>query len=119
MATCSVLVAVDDGRVVGGVAYVPAPGRWADRAREGEAELRMLVVDPEHQRRGIGEALVRRCIALAEAAGRERLILLSEVHMKAAQRIYERLGFVRTPERDWHHSPEVDLLAFVLDLARA
>jgi ribosomal protein S18 acetylase RimI-like enzyme len=114
--TCTVLVAVDADRVVGGVAYVPGPGPWADRAESDEAELRMLVVDPEHRNQGIGEALTRRCIDLATEAGKRRLVLLSEADMTTAHRLYQRLGFVRTPDRDWHHSPEVDLLAFVLTI---
>jgi ribosomal protein S18 acetylase RimI-like enzyme len=118
METCTVLVAVDDadGRVVGGVSYVPGPGPWADRAQDDEAEFRMLVVDPEHQRLGIGEALVRRCIELAVAGQRARLILLTEASMTSAHRIYDRLGFVRTPERDWDH-PSVHLMAYILDLS--
>jgi ribosomal protein S18 acetylase RimI-like enzyme len=76
----------------------------------------MLVVDPAHQRKGIGEALARRCIDLARAAGKDRIVLLSERQMTAAHRMYERLGFVRAPERDWLYSAEVDLRCFVLDL---
>src|SRR5687768_15042504 len=116
METCDVLVAVDDGAVVGGVAYVPGPGPWADRAADDEAELRMLVVDPDHQRKGIGEALVRACIQRATAAGKARLVLLSEDHMTTAHRMYHRLGFQRAPERDWLHSPEVQLRCFVLTI---
>ena len=117
METCTVLVAVEDGRVVGGCAYVPGPGPWADRATPEEAELRMLVVDPAYRNRGIGEQLVRRCIDLATVAGKARLILLTEKAMTSAHRIYERLGFVRTPERDWDH-PDVYLMAYVLTIHR-
>jgi len=117
METCTVLVAVDDGRVVGGAAYVPGPGGpWADLCTEDEAEFRMLVVDPDHQGRGIGEALVRRCVDLAVDAGKARLVLLSNHMMVAAHRLYERLGFVRAPERDWFISDDVDLRCFVLTI---
>jgi ribosomal protein S18 acetylase RimI-like enzyme len=116
METCDVLVAVDGGRVVGGVAYVPGPGPWADRAAPDEAEFRMLVVDPAHQRAGIGESLVRECMARAVAARKARLVLLSERDMVSAHRLYERLGFVRTPHRDWHYSEDVDLWCFVLTI---
>jgi ribosomal protein S18 acetylase RimI-like enzyme len=116
METCEVLVALEDGVLVGGVAYVPGPGPWADRAAPHEAEMRMLVVDPAHQREGIGEALVRRCIELATDAGRTGLVLLSEREMTAAHRMYERLGFVRVPERDWHFSPQVDLRCYLLTI---
>jgi hypothetical protein len=36
--------------------------------------------------------------------------------MTTAQRIYERLGFVRTPERDWSPVPGIDLLTYALPL---
>lgn len=110
----TVLVAVEDGRIVGGVAFVEAGNPWADISAEGEAELRMLVVDPDVQGRGTGEALVRACIDLAEARGMQRLVLLSNHMMKAAHRLYERLGFTRTPERDWFISENVDLRCYVL-----
>ena len=116
METCDVLVAVEDGAVVGGVAYVPGPGPWSDRAEPDEAELRMLVVDPDHQGKGIGEALVRACIDRATAAGKARLVLLSEDHMTTAHRIYRRLGFERVPARDWLYSPEVQLRCFTLTI---
>ena len=36
--------------------------------------------------------------------------------MTTAHRIYERLGFVRLPTRDWSPIAGVDLYAFALDL---
>jgi len=42
--------------------------------------------------------------------------------MHAAHRIYERLGFTRTPDRDWNPLPEpydITLLTYVLTLRRS
>jgi hypothetical protein len=36
--------------------------------------------------------------------------------MASAHRIYERLGFVRTPERDWQPMPGVQLITYRLHL---
>ena len=36
--------------------------------------------------------------------------------MTAAQRLYERLGFTRLPERDWSPVPEIDLLVYSREL---
>jgi hypothetical protein len=36
--------------------------------------------------------------------------------MHAAHRIYRRLGFLRTPERDWRIEPDVELLTYALAL---
>jgi hypothetical protein len=44
------------------------------------------------------------------------VVLSSLPVQRDAHRIYERLGFVRLPERDWSPHDGVDLLAFRLDL---
>ncbi|WP_125777317.1 GNAT family N-acetyltransferase [Antribacter gilvus] len=113
-----VLVAVDEDRLLGGVTYVPGPGPMADLAREGEAEIRMLAVDAEARGRGVGEALARACLDQAKAAGVGRVVLSSQTAMRAAHRLYERLGFQRLPERDWspENKPGLVLVAYALDL---
>ncbi|MEV3989214.1 GNAT family N-acetyltransferase [Streptomyces sp. NPDC049837] len=118
-AGAEVLVAVErDERVLGGVTFVARGGDpWADLARDGEAELRMLAVAREARRRGAGEALVRACVERARAVeGCARLVLSTQASMRAAHRIYERLGFVRTPERDVRPVPGVTLPTYALAL---
>ena len=115
-----VLVAVADGRVLGGVTFVPSGGPMADIAGPGEAEIRMLAVARAARGRGTGEALVRACIDRARATeGCVRVVLSTQRAMHTAHRIYERLGFVRTPERDWNPIPHLDditLLTYELTL---
>ncbi|MFF9167154.1 MULTISPECIES: GNAT family N-acetyltransferase [unclassified Streptomyces] len=120
-AAAQVLVAADDsGTVLGGVTFVPVGGPMADIARPGEAEIRMLAVAHEARGRGAGEALVRACVERARAVeGCTAVVLSTQRTMRAAHRIYERLGFVRTPERDWNPLPELDdimLLTYELTL---
>ncbi|GHH89539.1 GNAT family N-acetyltransferase [Streptomyces capitiformicae] len=113
-AATEVLVAVEAGRVLGGVTFVPAGGPMADIARTGEAEIRMLAVAPEARGRGTGEALVRACVERARAVdGCVRVVLSTQRTMHAAHRIYERLGFVRTPERDWNPLPDLTDLTLI------
>ena len=76
----------------------------------------MLVVDPGSRGRGVGAALVRECLDRAHAAGCHRMVISTKPEMHAAHRLYERLGFVRAPERDWSPVPGVDLLAYARDL---
>jgi ribosomal protein S18 acetylase RimI-like enzyme len=114
-----VLVAVDEAsdRVLGCVTYVPGPGTpLSELAGPDEAEFRMLGVAPDAQGRGVGEALVRACIARARAEGRVRLVLSTTDPMEAAQRLYARLGFRRAPSRDWEPVPGVRLIVYVLEL---
>lgn len=113
-----VLAAVDDetGALLGCVTYAPDPANpWAEHLRKGEASIRMLAVDPAAQGRGVGTALVEACLARARAEGRSGVFLHSLPIMTAAQRIYERLGFRRVPERDWVF-PDFLLMGFGLEL---
>ncbi len=112
-----VLVAVDDGVVVGGVTYVPRPGPYAEFDDPQGAGVRMLAVAPAAQGRGVGTALIRACAARARAEGRARLWLHTTAQLVVAQRMYEREGFRRAPESD-RHTGDLHLLAYVLDLDR-
>ena len=104
------------GRVVASVALVLEGDFGEITESDDEAAFRMLVVDPAVQGRGIGELLVRACLDRARAAGKRRMVLSTDRRMTAAQRLYERLGFTRLLERDWHPVPGVDLLVYALDL---
>ncbi|QPP06668.1 GNAT family N-acetyltransferase [Streptomyces bathyalis] len=112
------LVAVDTATdsMLGAVAFVGDGGEYADLAGPGEGEFRMLAVKPEGRGRGAGEALVRACVDRARARELIRLVLCSTEEMSAAHRLYGRLGFVRTPERDWEPYPGLFLRAFALEL---
>lgn len=106
-----------DGTPLGCVTYVPGPeNSLAQHLRVGEASMRMLAVDPAAQGRGVGSALVAACLDRARADGRTAVFLHSLPAMVGAQRIYERCGFRRVPERDWVF-PDFLLMGFVLDLA--
>nr|WP_233221516.1 GNAT family N-acetyltransferase [Streptomyces carminius] len=107
------------GELLGTVTLAEHGGRYAQVARPGEGEFRTLAVHPAARGRGVGGALVRACVERARARGLERLVLSSESRMHAAHRLYGRLGFVRTPERDWQPLPDVlpgvTLLTFALE----
>ena len=112
------MVAVDDaGRLLGTVTYAPGDSAYAEIARgPGEANFRMLVVDPAARGQGVGEALVGWCADRARASGARVLRLSTQPAMAAAGRLYRRLGFVRTPELDWTPEPDVDLVTYALEL---
>jgi len=111
-----VLVAQDEdsGQVLGTVTFVLPGSELAELSRPGEAEFRMLAVTSGAQGRGVGEALVRACVERARTVGASALVLYTRDGPSAARRLYERLGFVRTPELDWTPDPRIVLLALRL-----
>jgi ribosomal protein S18 acetylase RimI-like enzyme len=93
-----ILVALLDDAIVGAVTLVDDhESRWSEWTRPGEVQFRLLAVEVEARGRGVGESLVREC--LARAAGRP-VIIHTTKWMDAARRMYERLGFERRPDRD-------------------
>jgi ribosomal protein S18 acetylase RimI-like enzyme len=117
-ANASLLVAVDAAspEPLGTATLVVGDGPYAELAGPGEAELRMLAVDPAARRRGVGAALVRAVLDRARAGGARRVLLSTMPAMEEAQRLYRRFGFARAPDLDHRPAPGVRLLAFTLDL---
>jgi ribosomal protein S18 acetylase RimI-like enzyme len=79
----------------------------------------MLVVDPAARGQGVGDALVRWCIDRASTSGVRWLRLSTQAGMSSAGRLYLRLGFARTRERDWSPEPGVDLITYGLEIGRS
>jgi len=89
-----VLVAVDGNQVVGHV-------QLTETQRPAEAEVKNMAVDPPHQRRGIGRALIAAAIALARDEARSTLVVSTAAADVGNLRFYQRLGFrMRSIERD-------------------
>lgn len=124
-ASATVLVAVDengdasqgDAVLLGGVTLAFHGSAMAQLAGPGEAEIRMLAVDPAAQGRGVGSALAAACVERARAeSGVKRVVLCSQQAMTTAHRVYARLGFERAPDLDWYPVPDVLLWGFRLEL---
>lgn len=112
-----VWVATEHGRVLGSLTWCPPGSAWREIGQPGEAEFRMLAVDPPEQGRGVGRALVQAVIDRARADGDTAVVLSSATWMHAAHHLYERMGFARTPELDWSPGPGVELITYRLALA--
>lgn len=97
----TVLVAVDDGEILGTLTLEldrrihgddpPLPPR--------EGHIRMLGVAPGARGRGVARALLDASFEVAREAGRTRISLHTTQRMRAAQAMYESLGFERLPDR--------------------
>ena len=98
------IIAEIDGVIVGSAAlYAPDTAAYGSLASPTAwPEVRLVAVAPTARGRGIAHALVEECIRRARLAGATVLGLHTSRSMRAAVRLYERMGFVRDPERDFH-----------------
>ncbi len=116
------IVAEHSGRVVGTVLLYPAgtfvhPPNGAPIVLEFP-EARLLAVAPEARGQAIGTALMKECIRRARLAGVPMLTLHTTDIMEVAMGMYERLGFVRAPELDFHPAENVVVKGYRFDLGR-
>lgn len=84
-----------------------------------EAEILTLAVRPEVRGRGLGGRLTAAAIAMAHAAGAERLFLEVAEDNTAALALYARAGFVQTGRRKAYYETAQgrrDALILVLNL---
>lgn len=97
------IVAEDNGKIIGSVALFPPKSD----AYEGiideldYSEIRLLAVTPEARSKGVASALVHECIARTKEKGFETIGLHTADFMKSAMKLYERFGFERLPEHDF------------------
>src|SRR5262245_66657302 len=113
------LVAERAGVIVGTVLLYPPrrmelPG--GGRLEMPWPEVRLLAVAPAERGGGIGAALMQECVRRVRRAGGRVLSLHTTELMQTAIRMYQRMGFVRAPELDFHPTPATTVLGFRLDL---
>lgn len=99
------LVAVDGGTLLGGVVYFSDMAQYGSGGtatqERGASGFRLLAVDPAARGRGVGQALVERCIDLARKDGNVQVILHTTQAMQVAWRMYEKRGFRRSTDLDF------------------
>lgn len=97
------IIAVDKKgkEICGFVMFVDpsSPGRQI--AESDESELHLFAVDPVYRRQGIGTSLLNKCFLLSLNLGFPHIILSTQSTQTDAHRLYESLGFIRQPKRDW------------------
>ncbi len=84
----TLLLVRDDGGVVGAAAVLVYATPAFVKAR-----IEDVVVDENSRGKGVGDALVRRCIEVARERGAEIVELQSARWREVANRLYPRLGF--------------------------
>ncbi len=82
----------DEGGIIGTLTFV------LYRVASGvKGRIEDVIVDESARGQGVGEALVREGMRLANEAGVLMLELTSMPYRQSANRLYKRLGFVRKP----------------------
>lgn len=77
-----------NGKIVGGGGIFPTAGLPADTC-----ELVKMYLLPEARGTGLGTQLINRCLEQATANGFSKVYLETMNELKAALKVYERLGF--------------------------
>lgn len=90
---------------------------WAGIRLGSDADVMTIGVLPEARRRGVAAALVAEILAVARAAGVERVFLEVRASNAPAQRLYERAGFTHIGRvRGYYRNPTEDAVTMRLDL---
>ena len=111
------IVALEDGKVAGAVTYYPPrPAGTGEGWPAGWAGVRLLAVAPHARGRGYGRLLMEECLRRAREDGASVLGLHTTELMAVARGMYERMGFRRAPEYDFHPTPTFVVMAYRLDL---
>lgn len=83
-----------------------------------EAELRNMAVDPAHQRRGLGRALVEEATRRLFTEGVKQIFLEVRASNQPALELYLSLGFgILSRRKQYYQNPDEDALVMGLELA--
>ena len=83
--TENIWIAEQDGKKIGSVMIVDAG--------EGVAQLRLLLVEPEARRQGIGKFLIDHCINFSKFNGYKKIKLWTQSILSEARSLYIKAGF--------------------------
>ena len=111
------LVAENEGELVGGVVYFAELGQYGVELAEADTSaFRLLTVAPAARGLGIGKALAVHCVELARGRRHRQVIIHTSPPMAIAWPMYERMGFLRAPELDFIAPTGIPISGFRLAL---
>jgi GNAT superfamily N-acetyltransferase len=94
------MVADLNDHILGIIAFHPDASRQSWGLPKGWAGLRALAVDPTARGRGIGRQLAEACVLRAWRIGAPVACLHTSAFHRTARRLYDGMGFVRSPDHD-------------------
>jgi len=115
-----ILAAVSaSGELLGGADFIEEMAHYGSggtaATRKNASGIRLLAVAPAARGRGIGKALTVDCIARARQLRRATVVLHTTRAMQTAWKMYEQLGFHRSPDLDFRQG-DLEVFGFELDL---
>ena len=115
-----ILVAVDsEGTLAGALVYFGDMSHYGTAStatlQTRAAGFRLLAVEASCQGQGVGRQLAEACIAKARHSGKTSLIIHTTAYMQTAQRLYQRMGFVRHEPYDFTQNG-IHVMALVFSL---
>lgn len=103
-------IAENESEILGSAFVVHSEG--------GAAQLRLLYVEPEARRQGVGSRLLKECIRFADRAGYESIFLWTNDILTSARRLYETAGFqLSSSEQHERFGPHLEGQIWKLALA--
>jgi N-acetylglutamate synthase-like GNAT family acetyltransferase len=92
----SLLVAEEDGEVVGTTVLAILPG--FAHGTSSFAVIEYVVVDEKVRNKGIGHQMMQYCMAKARESGCYKIMLTSDIRREQAHQFYRSLGFEASAE---------------------
>ena len=117
LGVADLIVAEVAGRLSGAVTFYPGASHTERESwPAGWAGVRLLAVHPDARGLGIGRALMDECLRRCRQLSVPTLGLHTTELMNVARGMYERMGFVRTPDYDFKVGSGLVVMAYRLDL---
>ena len=121
--TIEILVAVTpENDLLGGITFIGDVKHYNSGGAASSnldcSGIRLLAVKPEARELGVGKALTRACIQRAKEIGTSQVILHTTKSMQVAWKMYENMGFIRSPDLDFSQG-ELAVYGFRFKLASA
>lgn len=89
------IVVLDNGTIAATLTAAPAGSYYGRLARPGQMEVSRLAVDPAHQSRGIGKAMLLTFATSCQRQGVQALVGATLDSMTTARHLYESIGAKR------------------------
>ena len=93
-----IFIAIDEGQFAGFTQLYPS---YSSVSMKKIWILNDLFVSPAHRRKGIAQALINKVIDNCKKTGRKRVVLSTAYDNFNAQKLYEKLGFIRSNFYDY------------------